>query len=64
MKAKDRFKKWFNQISDSGKRNLVFHPYGNLPCSLNVCYQEIMNDTKQGKIMLNELGFIDKKEAK
>lgn len=54
MNKKD-FIKWYNILSDNGKIHLVLNPFSNNPMSINVCYYEIINDTKLGKAILKQL---------
>ena len=57
MKAKTKFIRMFEKLSDNARRNLVFNAYGDNPMSLNVIYWEVKNDTDLGKNCLIALGY-------
>lgn len=59
MKAKTKFLKMFNWLSEEARRNLVHEAYGNNPMSIDAIYWEVRNDTELGKRMLFKLGFKD-----
>ena len=58
MKAKTRFMKMFSKMPEKARALLVYRYWVN-PVSLNVCALEIRNDTKLGKKMLKDLGFVN-----
>ena len=57
MKPKTKFLKWYNDLSNKGKVNLVFNPYSDNPMSMNVCAMEIKFNTALGESILKELGY-------
>jgi len=58
MKAKTKFMKVFKNIPEKGRRELV-SGFATYPMSLNVVAIEIKNNTKLGKEILIDLGFMD-----
>lgn len=56
MTAKIEFMKMYHKMPGKARRELVYD-FATNPMSLNVCYLEIRNNTKLGKVILNELGY-------
>ncbi len=59
MKGKTKFIKMFYKLPKEARRELVYN-FAVKPMSLNVCCMEVRNDTKLGKKILKDLGFVDK----
>jgi hypothetical protein len=58
MKAKKKFKKLFEILPEQAKRELIINAYTK-PMSINVCWLEIIHNTKLGNDILKQLGFKD-----
>ena len=58
MKAKTKFRKMYLKLPVKARRELVYR-YWDKPMSLNVCYNEIMNDTWASLGILSDLGYED-----
>ena len=56
MKAKIEFMEMCHKMPGKARGALVFN-FATNPMSLNVCYLAIRNNTKLGKVILNELGY-------
>lgn len=52
---KSEFKRFYNQLSDEAKKNIVLNPYGNHPMSLSVIALEAKFHTKLGKKILSKM---------
>ena len=59
MKARTKFIKMFYKLPEEARKELVFHPYGENPMSLNVVCIEVRNNTEIGKWCLKTLGYTD-----
>ena len=46
------FKEMYDRLSNDGRRDLIYCPYGLNPMSIEICWLEIKNDTKLGKQIL------------
>lgn len=58
MKAKTKFTKMFYKLPKKARKDLVYDFTGN-PMTLNIVMLEVLNNTKLGKQILNDLGFED-----
>lgn len=59
MKAKTKFLKMFYKLPEISRSLLVYDPYGLKPTTLEVCSLEVRADTKLGKKILFDLGYVD-----
>ena len=58
MKAKNKFKKMYYKLPDQARTELIIG-IKYYPMTLNVCWLEIKNNTKLGKKILRQMGYID-----
>jgi len=58
LKAKTKFMKMYHKLPEEARKELVYNYFSN-PMSVNVVANEIRNDTKRGKAILNVLGYKD-----
>ncbi len=64
MKAKTKFKKMIDKLPKKSRAQLIYEPYGSIPCTLAVCWVEIEHNTKLGLKILRDLGYEDDKDGK
>ena len=58
MLAKTKFKKMYYKLPDQARTELIIG-IKYYPMTLNVCWLEIKNNTKLGKKILRQMGYID-----
>jgi len=58
MNAKKKFKRVYDKMPDYMKARVAYM-FWDKPINMNVCWEEIKNDTYMGIKILNELGFKD-----
>ena len=58
MKAKTKFLKMYSKLPEKATTELVYN-FAINPMSLSVCWGEIINDTKLGQQILDDLGYYD-----
>jgi hypothetical protein len=57
--AKEKFIEIYNKLPPSSKIGLVLDYTIDMPLTLVVCHDEVINDTPLGKSILKSLGFED-----
>ena len=56
MKPRTRFFRMMRSLPEEAKKGLVYHYWDN-PITLNICEEEVRNNTKRGKEILKDLGY-------